>query len=320
MWNKMFWRKHTFLLLASMLFVSVAVTGCASSTTTTFTSATTSSTTSASVPATTLMEEPYLGQKLPGSEPEIFAPGIVSDASFFEYCGTFSPDGSEYYFYRFYEDTPSRILFTRIDGSKWTFPEPCPFSEGYSAGEPCLTLDNQRLYFMWKRQVSPGEPGYEAEATYYFVERTINGWSEPRFAGQGMFLSSSRDGQIYTTDMSSRKKEGRTYLARVLTDNGVFTGYERLNINPRTGFQAHPCIAPDGSFIIFDVNGGAYMYISFKKSDGTWGEAIDLTENGFDPLAGGAYISPDGKFLFFALNGDIWWVDAKVVENLRPKE
>jgi Tol biopolymer transport system component len=83
--------------------------------------------------------------------------------------------------------------------------------------------------------------------------------------------------------------------------------------------QAHPCIALDGSYIIFDVNGGAYMYVSFKSSDGTWREGIDLTQNGFDPLAGGPSISPDGKYLFFALDGDIWWVDIKVIENLRPE-
>lgn len=35
-------------------------------------------------------------------------------------------------------------------------------------------------------------------------------------------------------------------------------------------------------------------------------------------MAGGAYISPDGKYLFFALRDDMWWVDAGVIEELRP--
>jgi Tol biopolymer transport system component len=134
-----------------------------------------------------------------------------------------------------------------------------------------------------------------------------------------MFMISSRDGQIYTTDLSSRKKDGRTYLAKVSTDGGVFTSFEKLNVSPRFGSQAHPCIALDGSYIIFDVDGGAYMYVSFKNPHGTWREAIDLTKHGFDPLAGGPSISPDGKYLFVALNGNIWWVDIKVIENLRPK-
>jgi len=27
-----------------------------------------------------------------------------------------------------------------------------------------------------------------------------------------------------------------------------------------------------------------------------------------------------GKYLFYSYDGDIWWVDIKVIEGLRPKE
>jgi len=260
---------------------------------------------------------PYLGQEPPGMQAEIFAPGIVSDPRFMEWCGTFSPDGTEYYFYRYFDDSPSEIFATRVVDGLWSAPEPCAFTGGWSAAEPHLTLDDQRLYFNWKVAVAEGESGYQAEAEYYFVERTADGWSEPRHAGQGMFMSSTSDGQIFTTDMSSRAG-GKTYLAKVETDDGVFTAYERLSIQPYYGSQAHPGIAPDGSYILFDVDGGSHLFVSFKQADGTWGEAIDLTKHGFDPLAGGASVSPDGKFLFFALKDDIWWVDIKVIDSLRP--
>jgi hypothetical protein len=134
-----------------------------------------------------------------------------------------------------------------------------------------------------------------------------------------MFLSSNRDGEIFTTDMSMYDY-GTTYLAKLTVVDGVFTNYERLQIQPRLGRQAHPCIAPDGSYLLFDVEGGSHLFVSFKKADGSWGEAIDLAKHGFDRLAGGATISPDGKYLFFSLNGDIWWVDIEVVESLRPEE
>jgi hypothetical protein len=39
----------------------------------------------------------YLGQKLPGTTPEIFAPGIVSTTQG-EFNAAFSPDGKEFYF------------------------------------------------------------------------------------------------------------------------------------------------------------------------------------------------------------------------------
>jgi hypothetical protein len=269
------------------------------------------------MPTTVLqLSGPYLGQEPPGMEPEMFAPGIVSDPDFSEYSGSFSPDGSEYYFYRFSQTSESVLLFSKIVDGKWSVPEQLPVTAGYAAFEPYVTLDNQKLYFAWGYPVSPGQPPYP----YFFVERTANGWSEPTFAGQGMFLSSSQDGQIYTTDMSSRNADRKTYLAKITVTDGVFSAYERLPIKASWGNPAHPCIAPDGSYILFDVGSGNHLFISFRKADGTWGEPLDLTNHGFDPGAGGAYISPDGKYLFFSLNKDIWWVDIKVIENLRPPE
>jgi hypothetical protein len=258
---------------------------------------------------------PYLGQSPPGMEAEIFAPGIISDPAFSEYSGTFSPDGSEYYFYRFSNNSQSMLLFSRLENGTWTKPEPLTFSAGYPAYEPYIGFDNHYLFFAWNHPYHTGQSDLPA---YYFVERTSDGWSEPEYAGQGMFLSSSRDGQFYTTDMSSRNTDRKTYLAKITLEQGVFTRYERLPIQANWGNPAHPCIAPDGNYILFDVQSGNYLFVSFKKADGSWGEAIDLSKHGFDPKAGGASVSPDGKYLFFALSGDIWWVDIKVIENLRP--
>ncbi len=263
------------------------------------------------------MRGPYLGQEPPGMEPKIFAPGIVSNTDSLEYSGAFSPDGSEYYFYRMHPDSQSRLLFSKVVEGIWMEPQEAGFAAGYAAFEPYIGFDNKRLYFAWTKPVSSALPGLPG---YFFVERTEDGWSEPEFAGQGMFVSSSQDGQFYTTDMSSRNIDGKTYLAKIIMIDGVFTSYERLQIQPRWGSQAHPCIAPDGSYILFDVEDGSHLYISFKNLDGTWGEAIDLTLHCFDPRAGGAYISPDEKYLFFALNMDIWWVDIGKIENLRPTE
>jgi hypothetical protein len=260
-----------------------------------------------------LLSGPYLGQKPPGMEPEIFAPDVISSPDFTEFSGSFSPDGNEYYFYRFSSTSEAVLLFSKIVDGKWSIPEKLAVTSEYVALEPYVTLDNQRLYFAWGYPVSPGQPQFP----YFFIDRTENGWSNPIYAGQGMFLSSSRDGQFYTTDMSSRNVDGKTYLAKITIEDGVFTDYERLSIQAHWGHQAHPCIAPDGSYILFDVESGNHLFVSFLEADGSWGGAIDLTNHGFDPMAGGAYISPDGHYLFFALNGDIWWVDISVIENLR---
>ena len=274
----------------------------------------------ASPPAAAPLRGPYLGQEPPGTTPEVFAPGIVSRPDSTEFSGTFSPDGTEYYFYRVSVDSSSTILFSTLLDGEWTAPEQLPATAGYDAYTPHLTLDNQRLYFGWRHPAPEGQPGSPSEIGIYVLRRTQAGWSEPDFAGEGMFPSSSRDGQMYVTDLSSRDSNGQTYLARIALQGDRFADYERLPIDSGWGSQAHPCIAPDGSYLLFDVQGGAHLYVSFRNADGSWGDAIDLTQHGFDRLAGGAYVSPDGKYLFFALRDDIWWVDASVIEALRPPE
>ncbi len=262
----------------------------------------------------------YLGQKTPGRKPAMFAPGIISVPNATEFSGTFSPDGKEYYFYRFSKNMGAKIIFSKITNRKWTNPEPAAFAAGYPSFEPHITFDNKTLCFDWGRPLPEGESGNPNLPGIWVTNRTADGWSTPTYAGQGMFVSSSRDGQVYTTDLSAPTGG---YLVKVTINNGRFTAYERLTggmdaLQVQYPDQAHPGIAPDGSYLLFDVGGGNHLFVCFKQTDGTWGEAIDLTHHGFDPMAGGAYVSPDGKYLFFHLNGDLWWVDAKVIENLRP--
>jgi hypothetical protein len=295
--------------VVSALFLTFVLGGCGNT-------GATKTPTPTMLPTATQLRLPYLGQKTPGTEAEIFAPGIVSDPYFTEYSGAFSPDGNEYYFYRFSDNSQDKILFSKVLNGKWTVPEQLAVTAGYGASEPYVSFDNKYLYFLWDRPVPQVQSGIPV---YFFAERTPNGWSEPKYAGQGMFLSSTREGQLYTTDMSSLFTNGSTYLTKIGIKDGLFLNYEKINIQTRLGRQAHPCIAPDGSYLLFDVEGGNYLFVSFKQSDGSWGEAIDLTKHGFDRMAGGAYVSPDGKYLFFGLRKDIWWVDIKVIEDLRPK-
>lgn len=257
-----------------------------------------------------VLKGPYLGQKPPEDKPILFAPGIVSIPETVEYSGTFSPDGREYYFYRFSDSMPATIYSCRVNGEEWIGPEPVDFSVGYPAYEPHITYDNASLYFAWNK--GPGMPAI------WVTKRQPEGWSEPKYAGEGMFVSSESSGDIYITDMSSFTVDGKSFLAKVTVNKDHFNDYQRLNIAAQYGTQAHPCIAPDGSYLIFDVLSGHGMYLCFREQDGTWGDAIDLTHQGFDPMAGGATISPDGKYMFFCLNGDIWWVSTHFIDQLRP--
>jgi len=260
---------------------------------------------------------PYLGQKPPGMTPEIFAAGIVSSKEFVDFKLAFSPDGNECYFYRLSHPSDElipTIFFTKVEKGIWTKPSKLQITQGASAFHPCVTVDNKWLLFYW--QFGPGQT---QQTGFYASARTDTGWSVPKYAGRGMYLTSDRSGNFYTTD-SVWGAQPKHYLAKVTFSDGLFTQYERLNIRTHYGKQTHPCIAPDGSYLIFDTEEeNSRLFVSIKDKEGNWGEAIDLTPHGFKPQARGAYISPDGKYLFFSYDMDIWWVDIRAIEKLRPK-
>ena len=63
---------------------------------------------------------PYLGQKPPGMTPEVFAPGIVSTEEFREFSGAFTPDGKEYYFFRFADG--AGMMVCNLTDKGWSAP------------------------------------------------------------------------------------------------------------------------------------------------------------------------------------------------------
>lgn len=102
--------------------------------------------------------------------------------------------------------------------------------------------------------------------------------------------------------------------------------------------NAHPFIAPDESYILWDGRrengyGKADIYISFRQLDGSWGEAINLGDKvNTTASENGAHVTPDGKYLFFNRtvgkvkptdkyeDVNMFWVDAKIIDTLKPKE
>lgn len=259
---------------------------------------------------------PYLGQEPPELIPEIFAPGIISLNEFHDFKGAFSPDGKEYYFCRHSlpEIIPT-LYFTKIENGVWTEPVPLQIAKGNRTFHPCISNDNKWLLFYWQF-----EQGQSGQTGYYASARTDTGWSVPQYAGQGMCVTADHSGFLFANEMV-RGNPPEFYMTKVTFRNGLFTHYERLNIDTHYGKQTHPCIALDGSYIIFDIEDeNTNLFVCFKDKEGHWGEVIDLTKHGLSPGARGAYISPDGKYLFYGYGGDIWWVDISVIENLRPEK
>jgi glyoxylase-like metal-dependent hydrolase (beta-lactamase superfamily II) len=267
----------------------------------------------------------YLGQKPPGLKKEIFAPGIVSTKGGHEFSCTFSADGKEFYFNR-----GMTIMVCRWEKEGWTSPEPASFNDDFRNHEPHITADNKMLYFGSMRP-NPERPEMENPYGIWKVERTENGWGEPSYVGYGMYVTTTKDGTIYITDIDyeDEKKHG---IARAKLINGRFGPFEKQKggvLSPAPGRMPgrHPCIAPDESFLIFDSNTvgppgshNVQLFICFRESDGSWGEAINLSQILDSEHNIAASLSPDGKYLFFLSESDIYWVDAKIIEDLKPKE
>lgn len=266
----------------------------------------------------------YLGQKPPGNTPELFAPGIISTSNHVEFSCTFNPEMTELYFTRVggslaYNYT---IMLSQLSDGKWSNPLPTQFDTEFLENEPHITPDGSIMYFNSLRPLRGTTGNYY---NIWKVKRFKNSWSEPEFFRSGMFLTSASNGNIYYTDISDTTDHGiivysifnnNQYTQACIVGGGVNTRYS----------EAHPYIAPDESYIILDSDRpGGYtktdLYICYKLSNNLWSDAINLGEKiNAKGNTGFACISPDKKYLFFSLNNDIYWVSAKIIDDLKPKE
>ncbi|MHC1705112.1 MAG: ankyrin repeat domain-containing protein [Tenuifilaceae bacterium] len=258
---------------------------------------------------------PYLGQTPPGIEAKRFAPGIViSDHG----TMTISPDGNEIYW-----GTGTSIMMTKIQDGKWTMPNYAPFSSqsdiNFYDDVPFITPDNKKLFFTSKRLISPGSGTKE---NIWFVERTKDGWSEPKPVNalvNGLLLhwqvSVSNSGTLYFggTDQSGYGG-GDIYYSKLV--DGEYTKPVNLGpiINSNNG-ESMPYIAPDESYILFyriAMQRGT-LHISFKSKDGQWMQPVKIDQI---PAYVGVNVTSDSKYIFtYNL-----WASARFIDELRPKE
>ena len=262
---------------------------------------------------------PYLGQNLPGTQPEVFAPGIVSTSDGFEFSISVSPDGREIYFTRRLEpDGGNTLMVAHRCGEGWKAPKPAPFAAGMQANEPHITPDGSRLYFGSQPPDGRG-PGI------WVAERNDSGWEPPEFHGRGMFASSTLNGDLYMASFDGGGPGSIVVYPRIEDGWG---GAQRLGggVNePRPG--VHGWVAPDGGFIVFDSyqrsgaqGGEGDLFVAFRTDEGDWGEALNLGDEINTPGTNFCpSLSPDGKILFFSTNRDIYWVSSDVIHRLRPE-
>ncbi|GAF76899.1 unnamed protein product, partial [marine sediment metagenome] len=229
-----------------------------------------------------ILKGPYLGQKPPGMTPELFAPEIMDAEHGYHFPVIFSPDLTEA-FWKPMERGHHGFMYSKMGDGVWSPPRRIKFGMEMSIGDAAFSPDGNRLYFL---SFQPPKAGAVERERIWFVERTVDGWSEPKLIDQVIFahpthwtFSFAKNGNLYfTSEIEGVRGEQDIYVSRF--DGEKYLAPEDLGkaINS-DGKDLAPFIAPDESYLIFTRIGKdtkkTDLYISFKKSDGSWTSALD---------------------------------------------
>jgi Tol biopolymer transport system component len=272
----------------------------------------------------------YLGQEPPGMTAQLFGSGLLSTGANELNCAV-SPDGSMVVFSEWHEGMNTLMAITRT-GNGWGDRVVLPFSGVSGDVDPVFSADGTRLYFSSKRPRDDHDQ--QADSDLWYVERTTDGgWGEPSLLADvnsaemdEYYTSIASDGALYFSVFPEHGSPGDIYRADPLGDG--YAAPELVGEPVSTEYSEHdPFISPDGSYLIFtsDRPGGhgrGDLWVVFRTTDGGWSEALnmgpEINTPGYDYCA---MLSPDGRYLFLTRNaggnGDIYWVDAAVIDRLR---
>jgi Tol biopolymer transport system component len=259
--------------------------------------------------------------------PELFAPGVFREPV--NAGPAFSPDGQEVYWR---PATGAHMNFRKLVDGVWSdtgFPS---FDRGDDS--PAFSLDGNRLYFTrWDGN----------KENIWFVERAGEGWSAPVALPEAVNslrlywqFSFGKNGDLYFGAFGPAGTARDIYCAELVA--GEYSRATRLGDAINSDQMEHsPCIARDGSYLLFSREyqtmeafnarqpaSGSDLFVSFREEDGSWRQAIrfgaPINSDAFDHCP---TLSSDGKYLFFISDRggrlQIYWVDAGVIEELRPE-
>ncbi len=272
----------------------------------------------------------YIQQEPPSLIPEIFAPDFISKTNEHEFGSVFSKDGTEFY-YGVDLAGKAEIRYTKLEKDSWSEPITIISHDVYSFNDPFLSPTEDRLYFISDRSLQDGAA--KKDYDIWFATREKNGWSKPVNAGPNInttaneyYISFTDKGAMF---FSSNKTadDDNTYDFDIYVSQNVnheFQAAAKLSesINTRQ-YEADVFVAPDESYVIFCASrdeglGQGDLYISFKNEDGSWtksknmGKPVNSLYHELCP-----FVTRDGKYFFYTSNKDIYWVDARIIDQYR---
>ncbi len=277
-----------------------------------------------------------LDDQIPTNTPLIFAKGIISIDDHVQSSITLNPDMNELFFNRRKPGESHNIYTMKLIDGKWSKPTLAFFSTNkkYLDLHPRFNPSGDRLYFGSTR---PLHDSIKSSGLHqWYIEKNESGWSKPIPLLEKLFedewimcVSPAANGNLYFTSKEKQDKLEDEGIYYAINDEGRYNAIEKIGkgINYSGKWIAHPYIAPDESYLIYDAertslyeNGD--LYISFNKN-GTWMLSYDLGPKiNTKTSEGTATVSPDGKYLFFSRGeekieedgskyweNNIYWVD-----------
>lgn len=265
------------------------------------------------------------------ASPTLLAPGVISTGNESdELFPALSPDSTTLYFVRRAPGGRFTIYVSNYLQGSWTAPRITSFSGTYADQEPSLSPDGQRLFFTSNRPIEGTEPIDGRDV--WVVERTSDGWSEPRHVGppvswrppvrgaENRFLGLARgprvdrDGTLcFWADRPNDSYGHTDFYCSALVD-GSFQEPQNLGSPPNSEhYETGLWIRTDRTLMFFSRDcadcdnalGAADLYVS-RRSNGSWtepenlGPAINSPAYDFAPV-----LSPSGRYLLFTSNRNV---------------
>lgn len=261
----------------------------------------------------------------PGDTAVLFAPQIFKHPEGYHAALIFTKDFEDVYFSpmtNYGELNRIRNLQKNESIEKITFPSLC------DAGDPFLSPDNKRLYFLSFQPLSSDSLYRER---IWYSEIANGTFSTPQVVDETVYahathwqFSVADNYNLYFISEIISQENQDIYLSKYI--QGEYLEPEMLpgQINTE-GKELCPYISPDEEYLIFSRSGEGTektdLFISYRKGS-IWTDAYKLP-NAINSKAHDLcpVVSPDGKYLFFISNREgvskIYWVSANFIHEMR---